>query len=209
MKRKSLGVLSLLLGASMMAAVGTGAIDVFSAKRSSDMQVVTDAEAIVAISSQSGYTKVDKYGSLELDFTDGNSKFDGKGFNPRAKSEFNDVFTVTNQSADTVYVWLEAEGWSSQHNAGLEYRIEETDGEITNVNAWYGKTQPEGNNLLDSTGMNFVDGKGNEAYVKLDAGESMDVKVLVNTVLENGYGSAGSNWNHKVIVKANENAPVR
>ncbi|NMA95378.1 MAG: DUF1102 domain-containing protein, partial [Clostridiales bacterium] len=138
MKRKSLVVLTLLVIAALMAAIGTGAIDVFSAKRSAAMGVVNDAEALVALKGDGKYAKADNKGKLYLDFT--NTEKDGKGFNPQAKSEFHEVFTVTNKSEKTIYVWLEAEGWDSHHNGGLQYRINDTNGEITYVDAWYGKT---------------------------------------------------------------------
>ena len=204
-KGKILVVLALLLVSAVMASLGTGAIDVFSAKRSSSMVVASDAQGFIGIQSNSPYAKVDKEGAITFDF----STALAKGFNAQSKTEINDVFTVTNQSAETVYVWLEAEGWDSWHNAGLEYRIQETNGEVTNVDDWYGNTQPQGKNLLSSTGMNFVNGVGKMAYVKLEPGEYFKVKILVNTVLSNGYGSDGKDWTHKVIFKANKEAPKR
>jgi len=204
-KGKILVVLALLLVSAVMASLGTGAIDVFSAKRSSSMVVASDAQGFIGIQSNSPYAKVDKEGAITFDF----STALAKGFNAQSKTEINDVFTVTNQSAETVYVWLEAEGWDSWHNAGLEYRIQETNGEVTNVDDWYGNTQPQGKNLLSSTGMNFVNGVGKMAYVKLEPGEYFKVKILVNTVLSNGYGRDGKDWTHKVIFKANKEAPKR
>ena len=204
-KGKILVVLALLLVSAVMASLGTGAIYVFSAKRSSSMVVASDAQGFIGIQSNSPYAKVDKEGAITFDF----STALAKGFNAQSKTEINDVFTVTNQSAETVYVWLEAEGWDSWHNAGLEYRIQETNGEVTNVDDWYGNTQPQGKNLLSSTGMNFVNGVGKMAYVKLEPGEYFKVKILVNTVLSNGYGRDGKDWTHKVIFKANKEAPKR
>jgi len=204
-KGKILVVLALLLVSAVMASLGTGAIDVFSAKRSSSMVVASDAQGFIGIQSNSPYAKVDKEGAITFDF----STALAKGFNAQSKTEINDVFTVTNQSAETVYVWLEAEGWDSWHNAGLEYRIQETNGEVTNVDDWYGNTQPQGKNLLSSTGMNFVNGVGKMAYVKLEHGEYFKAKILVNTVLSNGYGRDGKDWTHKVIFKANKEAPKR
>ena len=204
-KGKILVVLALLLVSAVMASLGTGAIDVFSAKRSSSMVVASDAQGFIGIQSNSPYAKVDKEGAITFDF----STALAKGFNAQSKTEINDVFTVTNQSAETVYVWLEAEGWDSWHNAGLEYRIQETNGEVTNVDDWYGNTQPQGKNLLSSTGMNFVNGVGKMAYVKLEPGEYFKAKILVNTVLSNGYGRDGKDWTHKVIFKANKEAPKR
>lgn len=206
MKRgKIIAVLSLFLVAALIATIGTGAIDVFSATRSSSMVVASDAAGFIGITSTSPYTSVKGDGTLTFDFKTATAA----GFNAQSRTEINNVVTVTNQSAETVYVWLEAEGWDSWHNAGLQYRIQETNGDVTNVNAWYGNTQPSGKNLLDSTGMNFVNGVGHEAFVQLDPGEYFTAKILVNTVLANGYGSEGKDWSHKVIFKANEVAPTR
>lgn len=204
MKRKGLVVLALLVVASLMAAMGTGALDVFSAKRSSAMTIVNDAEALIGISGGE-YTKQSKNGKFMIDFNDGS--FIGNGLNPQAKSEFHDVFTITNQSAKTVYVWLEAEGWSSEHNAGLKYVINRTNGSITKGIDTYAT-----NTLLNTTGWNFKEGKGSLAYVQLDPGEYFTVNIYIDTVLSNGYGDANtaySDWSHGVIVKANETAPSR
>ncbi|MEH7223683.1 DUF1102 domain-containing protein [Bacillus sp. JJ1566] len=207
MRKKSFMGFLLLIVAAVTAAMGTGAIDVFNADRSSAMGVVTDSNALVALSGDGLYAKEAGNGKLTLDFT--NTSSGGDGFNPQAKSEFHEVFSVTNQSEKSIYVWLEADGWSSQHNAGLQYRINNTDGVVTNVDAWYGNTQPNGKNLLDSTGMNFVNGVGKEAYVYLAPGQSFDVNIYVNTNLANGYGSPGKDWSHTVKVNASTDAPSR
>jgi len=205
MKRKGLVVLALLIVASLMAAMGTGALDVFSAKRSSAMTIVNDSEALIGISGDGLYAKETNKG-LKIDF---NNAGIGKGINPQAYSEFHKVFTVTNQSPKTVYVWLEAEGWSSQHNGGLRYKLNSTDGVMTgDLTA---NSAPK-NILLWSTGDNFKNGVGRLAYVQLDPGEYFDVDIFINTQLANGYGDANthySDWSHTVIVKANENAPSR
>ncbi|MEH7111531.1 hypothetical protein V7124_04005 [Neobacillus niacini] len=207
MKKKGFVGFLLLIVAALTAAMGTGAIDVFNADRSSSMGVVTDSKALVALSGDGLYAKEAGDGKLTLNFK--NTSSGGEGFNPQAKSEFHDVFTVTNKSEKSIYVWLEADGWSSQHNAGLQYRIADTDGVVTNVKAWYGNTQPNGKNLLDSTGMNFVNGVGKNAYVLLAPGQSFDVNVYVNTKLGNGYGSPGKDWSHTVKVNAGTTAPVQ
>lgn len=206
MKRKGLVVLALLVVASLMAAMGTGAINVFSANRSSAMTIVNDSDALIGISGDGAYATETNKG-LKIDFNNGG--FDGEGLNPQAKSEFYEVFTVTNQSPKTVYVWLEAEGWDSQHNGGLRYRLHETNGLMTgDLTA---NSAPK-NILLWSTGDNFKNGIGRLAYVELNPGEYFNVDIYVNTVLSNGYGDANnhySDWSHKVIVKANEAAPAR
>jgi len=204
-KGKILVVLTFLLAAAVIASIGSGAIDVFKATRSSSMVVASDAEGFIGITSSSPYTKVNRDGTITFDF----STLAAKGFNAKSRTEVNDVFTVTNQSAKPVYVWLEADGWTSWHNAGLEYRIQNTNGDVTNVDDWYGNTQPQGKNLLSSTGMNFKDGVGKMAYVYLEPGEYFTGKILVNTELANGYGDAGKDWSHKVIFKANAEAPRR
>ncbi len=204
-KGKIFVVLTLLIVAAVMASIGTGAIDVFKAERTSSMKVASDAEGFIGISSSSPYAKVNKEGAIEFDF----STALAKGFNAQSLTEVHNVFTVTNQSAQTLYVWLEAEGWDSWHNAGLRYRIQDTNGEVTNVDAWYGNTKPEGKDLLMSTSWNFKDGVGKMAYVKLDPGEYFTAKVIVNTKLSNGYGRAGKDWSHTVIFKANKEAPKR
>ncbi len=211
MKRKSLVVLTLLIVASLMAGIGTGALDVFSANRASAMKVVNDGSAYIGLSGDGKYAYETNNGQLKIDFTSNNPYVIGDGFNPQARSEFNEVFTVTNQSAKTVYVWLEAKGWSSQHNSGLVYRINNTDGIYTPVNEWY-RNNPEGKNLLSSTGTNYNDGVGKMAYVKLEPGQYFNVKILVKTEMSNGYGDPNtpySDWGHTVIVKANSTAPTQ
>lgn len=207
-KGRLLVVFSLLIVASMLAAIGTGAIDVFEAQRTSAMVIASDAEGFIGISSDSPYADVatsgNAKGTISFDFKTATAK----GFNAQSKTEINNVFTVTNQSAETVYAWLEAEGWSSQHNAGLVYRIQESTGEVERVNEWYWRN-PQGLNLLDSTGMNFTDGVGKNAYVKLEPGENFTVQMFVNSNLANGYGAEGKDWGHKIIVKANKTEPTQ
>lgn len=49
MTKRGFIVVALLLIASLMAAMGTGAIDVFTAKRSAAMTVVTDTEGLISL----------------------------------------------------------------------------------------------------------------------------------------------------------------
>ena len=83
MKRKGLVVLALLVVASLMAAMGTGALDVFSAKRSAAMKVVDDTDGLVSIVGDELYAKKLGNGQIKLDFT--NASSGGKGFNTNAK----------------------------------------------------------------------------------------------------------------------------
>jgi hypothetical protein len=206
MRKKGIVVLTLLLVASFMAAIGTGAINVFSATRASSMKVVSDADALISLKGDNKYAVAKGNGELKLDFTETNENFQGQGFNPKADFEFNDLFTITNQSADDVYVWLEANGWSSHQNAGLKYVVDETS---EGAQVFKGVDTYKTKTLLTTTGWNFKGGKGSLAYVKLEPGAYFTVSMTVNTKLANGYGSKGYNWGHDVIVKANIEAPVR
>jgi hypothetical protein len=205
-KRRFFVVFTLLIVASLLAAMGSGAIDVFSAEREVTMKVVSDAEGLISLEGDGKYakegTKGKEKGKLYLDFT--NTSVGGQGLNPQAISEFHEVFRVTNKSEKTVYVWFEAKGWDSQHNAGLQYIVDKTNGNIIKATDTY-KT----NTLLTTTGWNFKNGVGNMAYVQLDPGEYFSVKITVDTRLSNGYGNPYYNWDHTVIVKANTTAPVQ
>lgn len=209
MKRsKILVVLALMVVASLMAAVGTGAIDVFKADRAAGISVVNDASGYLGIKADSSYAKVNANGTMALDFTSTNNNVIGDGFNAQAFTQVDDVFSITNQSATPLYVWFESDNWNSWHNAGLRYYINQTNGDITRVDDWYYQSD-EGKALLNSIGMNFVNGVGRDAYVKLDPGEYFNVKITANTVLANGYGDAGKDWSHKLTIKANKTAPTQ
>lgn len=203
-KGRLLVILSLLVIAAMFAAIGTGAIDVFEAKRTAAMVIASDKDGFIGISSTSPYADVatsgNEKGTISFDFKTATAE----GFNAQSKTEIKGLFTITNQSGEDLYVWLEAEGWDSQHNAGLVYRIQETNGDITKSTETY-KNQ----NLLNTTGWNFKDGVGNEAYVMLEPGEYFTTEMVLNSNLSNGYGAQGKDWGHKIIVKANKTAPTQ
>jgi hypothetical protein len=200
MKRRFFVVFTLLIVASLLAAMGTGAIDFFRAERAAAMQVVNDGDGLIALTGDGNYAKEDSKGRLELDFTDKNISFLGKGFNPKAISKFNNVFKVTNKSAKTVYVWLEAEGWTLRHDNGLTYKVDKTYGDA--------KVHPGYTNvLLDKYFSNFKGGFGNAAYVELPPGASFDVKIYVDTVTDDYLDEGRNIWDHKVIVRANKNKP--
>lgn len=214
MRRKNLVVLTLLLVASMMAAMGTGAMNSFVANRAAAMEVVTDADGLLGIVGDGKYaipvTSGQNRGALGLDFTDSNGNFAGDGFNPQAKMLFNDVFTITNNSPDKLFVWLEANGWDSHHNSGLRYSIDELSEGANYVKDLTANPDKYGHKLLLwSTGDNFKEGIGRLAFVELDPGENFTVKIDVNTVMANGYGSPGKDWGHTVIVKASQESPLR
>ncbi len=209
MKRKSLVVLTLLLIASLMAAMGTGALDVFSAERDVAMKIVTDEDGLISIKGDGVYafedTKQTRKGALKLDFTSTNQNFEGKGFNTMANIEFHDVFTITNDSPSDLYVWLEADGWGNSHTYGLNYVIGETTGDVTRD--W--RNNPR---LLDTRIMNYENGKnGCAAYVMLEPGEFVTVDIEVDTTIGQGLARPGyvyDNWSHTVKVKANPSSPI-
>jgi len=213
MTKRGFIVVALLLIASLMAAMGTGAIDVFTAKRSAAMTVVTDTEGLISLKPDGFYAHEDTRGRLYLDFK---STYGGLGVNAQAYSEFHDVFTVTNQSEKKVFVWFETANWYDRHDAILQYRIGNTsDGTVVHEGTYY--TNPDytirNMNLIDKSSqptVNYVNGEGRAAYVELAPGESFTVKVIANTVTDNSYGDANtvySNLEHSVIVKARTTQP--
>lgn len=144
---------------------------------------------------------------LKLDFT--NTSVGGKGFSPNAVSEFHKILTITNQSEKNVYVWLEADGWTTQHNS-LTYKVANSDGRMT-PSLPYGATGTYENRLLWTSGTNFNKGVGHLAYVRLEPGQYFDVDISANTtnMTEQINNLTSRDWSHTVIVRANTKAPSR
>lgn len=216
MKRGKIAmVFGLLLTAAVMASAGSGALDVFSASRDSNMKVVNDATAYLSVKGdgkyayeQDGAKKKDGKsldGVFKIDFSDTNINLIGKGLNPEALSKFKKVFTVTNQSAKKLYVWLETDdSYPWQTGWELSYEVDSTTGEV--------KAGPEwntANKLIWTKATNFkqVNGvsTGRLSYVTLDPGENFDVDITVDT--KNYNAIKGSDWSHKITIKADSTTP--
>lgn len=201
MKRKSLVVLTLLVVAALMAGVGTGALDVFSAERSAVMEIVNDDVALISILGDGLYTEQTNRG-LKLDFT-GTSQ-GGEGINVNAVSVFHEVFKITNKSEKTVFVWLESPAWHEQIQKNVVYRVANPDAKMTEDTTY---TAAPKNKLLWTSGTNFTGGVGDLAYVRLEPGEFFDVNIEVRTL--GSYAVNYPDWSHTIKVMANTNAPTR
>ena len=88
-------------------AVGTGAFTSVSADRNVSVQVADDADAFLAMERSSGpngeFANPTGDGTIALDFTDTDAG--GTGLGTDSIYEFDDVFRVTNQGTQPVYVW--------------------------------------------------------------------------------------------------------
>lgn len=99
---RRLGILLLALGVVTAAIYGTGAFAGLSADRSADVSVTGDASGYISLKPADGsggvYAEQDTRGKLMLHFDE--------GVNPDSSTEFENVFTITNQRAETVGFWL-------------------------------------------------------------------------------------------------------
>ena len=93
--------------------VGTGAFTSVSADRSVSVQVADDADAFLAMKPSSGpngeFAAADG-GTIALDFTDTDAG--GTGLGTDSVYQFDDVFRITNQGTQPVYVWATFSGAS-------------------------------------------------------------------------------------------------
>jgi hypothetical protein len=105
MIKKLLPVLAVL--AAVLIVVSTGAFTSITAERSAEIYVAGDASALLTLAPYDGpngaYAHYDNDGALYLDF----SAVDGLGVNVDAYTYFDDVFTITTNGTQSVYVELE------------------------------------------------------------------------------------------------------
>jgi hypothetical protein len=161
----------------------------------------------VGLSSTSDWAFEDEEtGKLYLDFTGTNPNADGLGFNPDAVTLIDNVFAVTNQSTNTVFVWFESPDWSDAERKMVEWKVDGTNSSpgADMIGGTYDGTPNNNIKLLDYTPWHFVNGQdGEAAYVELDPGESFAVK------LEVAYGEENTDLSHTIRVKADTEAPQR
>jgi len=92
------------LAAAGAAGIGTGAFSGVRAERDVSLEVSGDGNAYLGLEPTSPYASFDSDGALTLDFTsDGNGN---GGLNPDANTNFNDLFTISNNGPETVAVWF-------------------------------------------------------------------------------------------------------
>jgi len=213
MKRGKIAIVfSLLIISAVMAAAGSGALDVFSSPRQSNVSIANDSNGYLAITGgPEKYAYEQKDGTFIVDFSDTNKNVIGKGVNFQANSSFNKVFTITNQSAKTLNVWLSTDdSFPWQPKWGLDYKVNPVStGKVVNATA-YGVP----NYLIWTANSNFkntdssprVD-QGALAYAILAPGQNIVVDIDISTNDIWSY-KAGDNFNHKIYVKADStNAP--
>ena len=108
MMKKLLPVLAVLAAALIV--VSTGAFTSITAERTAVINVAGDASALLSLAPSSGpngdYADYDNDGALFLNF----DKVAAAGINVDAITEFDNVFTITNNGTQPVYVELEWHG---------------------------------------------------------------------------------------------------
>jgi hypothetical protein len=108
----------LLLGAGTLlgagGTLGTGAFTSVEADRSVSVAVADDADALLTMEPSSGpngeYAETTGDGTIALDFTDTDAG--GTGLGTDSTYQFDDVFRITNQGTQPVYVWATFSGAS-------------------------------------------------------------------------------------------------
>jgi hypothetical protein len=105
---KLLALIALVVAASMVMA--TGAFSSVTADRSTDVEVVGDKNAFLALEQGSG-PNGQKYattndGRLAVNL-DGDAKVNGQGVNPSAVTSFDNVFTITNKGSQSVDIRIQ------------------------------------------------------------------------------------------------------
>ena len=97
---------------STVGAVGTGAFTSVEADRTVSVSVAGDANAFLAMdasgTANGEFASINGNDQIELDFSDSNGGGDGLGLN--STYEFDDVFRITNQGTQPVYVWANFSG---------------------------------------------------------------------------------------------------
>ena len=117
MKRRNL-ILGLgSLSAAGAAGLGTGAFTVGSVDRDATVAVASEDQAYLAMEPSSGpngaYATQVSANQIGLDFSKSNQTgAGGEGVNSEGEFHFDDVFTITNQATQTLYVWVNFSGGS-------------------------------------------------------------------------------------------------
>jgi len=100
------------LAAGGAAAMGSGAFTSVSADRNIDVAVAGDDKALLQLEPTDGANSVfaEQSGStLKINIDDSVSSVDGEGLNDDARTIIRDVFKITNQGTQDVYVFIEIE----------------------------------------------------------------------------------------------------
>lgn len=179
MKRRNFiaGLGTLTTGAA--AAMGTGAFSSVSADRTVSVSVAADADAFLQLQeldSPNSNEFVNESGgrSDTLSISIGENDVGGKGVNEQAETRFDDLFSITNQGSQPVWIWMQSN--------------------IPGVN-FYNSDINEGISL---NGNNIFNDREVIQYVKV--GDGFNVGLSINTVGRPSDRSGQST----IIAKANE-----
>ncbi|WP_276270688.1 hypothetical protein [Haloarcula litorea] len=199
------------LAAGTAAATGTGAFSSVSANRDVAVSVAGDQSAYLALDATSAYaanitsTAEGDQGELALDFTGAYGDQNGSGLNTAAETGVEDVFTITNQGTNGVYVWIA----TNDYNAGGATSVETVAGDEGNVGTSQGDNSEVDISYPDGAGSSGAEISSNGpsrtpgGYVYLNAGEStsVDINFFVND-------SDPETWYKEWQINADTSAPV-
>ena len=171
-RKFTIGLGALATGSA--AAIGTGAFTSVEADRDIAVDIADDADAFlgmepIASSPNSAYADVDD-GVIELDLSDSNddhdSAFNGTGVNKNATTNILDIFKITNQGTQKVYVSYDSEELGQPDDDDLYVDL------VTN---------PDSDYTSDSSIPGTLDPAQVPDGVPLDTGESVAVGLFIIT----------------------------
>ncbi len=108
---RRLAIVLVALGLVTSAIYATGAFSGVGVSRNADVNVAGDASGYIGLHPASGpngkYAEQDEKGRLGIELAEmATSESTGSGLNPDAVTTVNDVFTITNQGAQSTGLWL-------------------------------------------------------------------------------------------------------
>ena len=170
-RKFTIGLGALATGSA--AAMGTSAFSQVVADRDVDLEIAGDENAYLGLEAlDEDYASEAGDGTLELDFTNNG---EGNGINNRADSVFEDVFSITNQGTEPIYVWTGFDapdgGSGNDPTSGGARSVElVADGtDITYPGAEDKSSEPETSRSLGQT--------EDTGAIKLEVGDSVDVDI--------------------------------
>jgi len=187
------------LATGTAAAMGTGAFTSVQADRDVQIDVADDADALLGLSSDgnsNGDYVVEDGNTIALDITDDNGNIIGEGVNEDATTVLRDLFDITNQGANGVFVFINGEdiGFFSDYPANVELDAGEPQpgpNEPSTGLAAMGPVEDAGTDgLPGDDDYDFTEGiqANKPARVYLGPGESLqEVGTVINT--GDGFGS--------------------
>ena len=97
------------LAAGGAAVMGSGAYTSVAAKRTVDIDVADDSDALLAFenaNSRNGEYAETSGGTMSIDISGSNNSIMGEGVNENAQTVFRDIFDIRNKGPNGVFVWV-------------------------------------------------------------------------------------------------------